>query len=144
MGPGATKVNFFEAPSVGDGEHHLVTVGPLQLGIACQGQAAGTGAVKFILFLTIPGPFTTLSSVPTSGEPIYETITGGITDAPQETTVEVGKTKTGAAGTLIVAGPDGVPYWLTIDYGANSEATSSAGPPASATPRGCWLLAEEV
>jgi hypothetical protein len=144
MGPGATKVNFFEAPSAGDGEHRLITAGPVQIGIDCQGASSGTGEIKLTTFVTIPGPLTTLSSMPTPpGEPEYETITGSLTDAPGETKVAAGEKK-GFTGVLIVAGPDGVPYWLTINYGANTEAKSSAGPPTVTNPRGCWFLAEEV
>jgi hypothetical protein len=145
MGPGATKVNFFEAPSPGDGEHHLITAGPVQIGIDCQGGSSGTGEIKLTTFVTIPGPLTTLSSMPVSpSEPEYETITGSITDIPGETKVLAGEKK-GFTGVLIVAGADGVPYWLTINYGANTEAASSPGPPIStSSPRGCWFLAEEV
>jgi hypothetical protein len=145
MGPGATKVNFFEAPSIGDAAHHVLAVGPLQIGIACQGEPTGTGEIKLFTFITIPGPTTLLSSIPTPpSEPEYTLITGSVTDLPGESVVAAGK-KMGFYGGFVVAGADGVPYWLTINYGANTEAKSSAGPPVSSSaPRGCWFLAEEV
>ncbi|HWX88009.1 MAG TPA: hypothetical protein VNX67_07535 [Solirubrobacteraceae bacterium] len=129
---------------MGDAEHHVLTTGPLQLGMSCQGESTGTGEIKGFLFLTIPGPMTTLSSMPFSGEPTYGTITGSVTDMPQEVKAEENK-KTGFSGILIVAGPDGVPHWLSISYGVNTKAeTSSSGGITSTTPRGCWLLAEEI
>jgi hypothetical protein len=149
QGPGATKINFFEAPSLGDGEHHVLATGPLQIGMSCVGESTGEGAVSMKLFLTIPGPLTTLSDMVTSGTPQYETITGSITDgAGGEFKVkgkELEHEVEGATGVLIVAGSDGSPHWLSIDYGvrAVSESNSGGGLTTSA-PRGCWFLAEEV
>lgn len=144
MGPGATKINFFEAPSLADGPHLLLTTGPLQIGISCQGEPTGTGEIKLITILSIPGPLTTLSSIPFTGQPEYEMITGSAANISSEQKV-LTKEKTGAAGVLVAAGPDGVPYVLSLDYGANTEehSTSSSGL-VEKSPRGCWLIAEEV
>jgi hypothetical protein len=157
MGPGATKINFFEAPSLGDGEHHVLTTGPLQIGMNCVGESTGEGEIVMKLFTTIPGPVTTVSEMvipaPLATKvppPLYETITGSTTDSPGGVFKVKGKESEheaeGATGVLIVAGPDGVPYWLSIDYGVNAVAGSSGGGggPTTSSPRGCWFLAEEV
>jgi hypothetical protein len=142
MGPGATKVNFFEAPSPADGVHHALAVGPLQIGISCKGKSLGTEEIQLGTFISIPGPQTLLSELRTS--PQYVTITGSVTDLGGETKVLTGES-VGYFGTFIVAGADGVPYWLTFAYGANTEAESSTSEGLTVVhPRGCWFLAEEV
>jgi hypothetical protein len=146
MGPGATKVNFFETPSPGDGVHNALNVGPLQIGINCKGNPTGTEEIKLGTFLTIPGPQTLLSEFPkeTSTSSAYDLITGSITDTGSEQAV---KSKEGltAGGNFIVAGANGVPYWLWFSYGANTEeASSSVSGLTETRPRGCWFLAEEV
>ncbi len=147
-GPGATKVNFFEAPSPGDGIHSVLGVGPLQFGVNCKAAATGTEEIKMGTFLTIPGPQTLLTEVPaaTVEKPIseYDSITGSITDIGSETTIKGNEGMT-ASGNFIVAGANGVPYWLWIAYGANNEEKSEAASGLVVTrPRGCWFLAEEV
>ena len=143
QGPGATKINFFEAPSPTDGVHQLLTTGPLQLGLSCQGEPTGKGEIKLITFLTLPGPLTTLSAVPFTGEPTYETATGSASNVAVERKVPTGSGSSG--GIFVVVGSDGVPYWVSIDYGANTEETtkSSIGV-IEKEPRGCWFMAEEI
>lgn len=146
MGPGATKVNFFEAPSNGDGVHHAFNVGPLQIGINCKGNPTGNEEIKLGTFITIPGPQTLLSTVASESTttPGYITITGSVTDLGSESTIATKEAMT-ASGTFIVAGPDGVPYWFSFSYGATTEAKSEiSGGLATSTPRGCWFLGEEI
>jgi hypothetical protein len=146
MGPGATKVNFFEAPSPGDGIHSVLSVGPLQFGINCKGAATGTEEIKMGTFLTIPGPQTLLSEVPkeSSKSSAYELITGSIAGIGSEQPVPAKEGMT-ASGSFIVAGANGVPYWLWITYGADTTEESSSSSGLTVThPRGCWFLAEEV
>ncbi len=140
MGPGATKVSFLEAPSVGDSEHQVLTTGPLQLGISCQGSPSGTGEIKLILFLIFPGPMTTLSEEGTE----YETITGKVT-LPTEFPVAAEK-GTGFSGGLVATDADGTPFWLTVEYGAETVKEEKEVEPGLSVskPRGCWLLAEEI
>lgn len=149
MGPGATKVNFFEAPSPGDGIHHVLNVGPLQIGINCKGIPSGSEAeIKLGTFITIPGPQTLLSTWLTTTEvsksSSYELITGSITDSGSEQPIAEKEGLT-ASGDFVVAGANGVPYWLWFSYGANTKEASSSGSGITVTsPRGCWFLAEEV
>ncbi len=146
MGPGATKVNFFEAPSPGDGIHSVLSVGPLQFGINCKGSATGTEEIKMGTFLTIPGPQTLLSEVPKESlkSSSYELVTGSISGIGSEQPVAAKEGMT-ASGAFIVAGANGVPYWLWIAYGADTEEESSSSSGLTVThPRGCWFLAEEV
>jgi hypothetical protein len=144
QGPGAAKVDFFEAPTPADPIHHAIAVGPLQIGINCNGSPTGTGEIRLGTYLTIPGPQTTLSvmnSAPTES-PGYETITGSVKDLGSEFAYTKSNT---FSGTFIVAGPDGVPYWLWLAYGDTIEAKSETFEGLTeATPRGCWLLAEEI
>jgi hypothetical protein len=141
MGPGATKINFFEAPSPADGQHPALDTGPLHIGVSCQGSKEGNSEIKLILYLSLPGPMTTLSTV---GSTSYATVTGTFTPPPTEQVVAA-KESYGSGSNLIVAGSDGVPYWLSLSYGASTEAKSeSSGGVTVAAPRGCWLLAEEV
>ncbi len=145
-GPGATKVNFFEAPSPGDGIHSVLSVGPLQFGINCKGAATGTEEIKMGTFLTIPGPQTLLSEVPkeSSKSSAYELITGSIAGIGSEQSVAAKEGMT-ASGSFIVAGANGVPYWLWITYGADTTEESSSTSGLTVThQRGCWFLAEEV
>jgi hypothetical protein len=154
MGPGATKVNFFEAPSPGDGIHHVLNVGPLQIGINCKGIPSGSEAeIKLGTFITIPGPQTLLSTwtpwtpeiakAPSKSSE-YELVTGSITDSGSEQPIAEKEGLT-ASGDFIVAGANGVPYWLWFSYGANTKETSSTNSGITVTsPRGCWFLAEEV
>ncbi len=145
-GPGATKVNFFEVPSPGDGIHSVLSVGPLQFGINCKGAATGTEEIKMGTFLTIPGPQTLLSEVPkeSSKSSAYELITGSIAGIGSEQPVPAKEGMT-ASGSFIVAGANGVPYWLWITYGADTTEESSSSSGLTVThPRGCWFLAEEV
>ncbi len=145
MGPGATKVNFFEVPSPADGPHQLLTTGPLQLGISCQGESTGNGEIKLIMLTTIPGPLTTLSTIPTGGGKAEAvTVTGSVTNVPTEETV-ASKEHGGAAIMYFAAGADGVPYLVTLVYGANTEEKSTiVGGMSLKMSRGCWFLAEEV
>lgn len=148
MGPGATKVNFFEPPSPGDGLHSVLSVGPLQFSVNCKAATTGTEEIKMGTFLTIPGPQTLLTEVPaaTVEKPIseYDSITGSIADIGSETTVKGNEGMT-ASGNFIVAGANGVPYWLWIAYGANNEEKSEVESSLLVTrPRGCWFLAEEI
>jgi hypothetical protein len=146
MGPGATKVNFFEAPNPGDGVHHVLNVGPLQIGINCKGNPTGNEEIKLGTFITIPGPQTLLSEVPkeTLKSSAYISITGSITDTGGESTI-ASKEATTSSGSFIVAGPDGVPYWLWFSYGAATETESSTSSGITEThQRGCWFLAEEI
>jgi hypothetical protein len=146
MGPGATKVNFFEAPSPGDGIHSVLSVGPLQFGVNCKGSATGTEEIKMGTFLTIPGPQTLLSEVPkeSSKSSAYELVTGSIAGIGSEAPVPAKEGMT-ATGSFIVAGANGVPYWLWITYGADTTEESSSSSGLTVThPRGCWFLAEEV
>lgn len=146
MGPGATKVNFFEAPNPGDGIHHVLNVGPLQIGINCKGNPTGSEEIGLGTFVTIPGPQTTLSEMPKESlkSEAYELITGSITDTGGESKVATKEAMT-ASGNFIVAGPDGVPYWLWFSYGAATEAESTTSSGLLVIhPRGCWFLAEEV
>jgi hypothetical protein len=144
MGPGAVKVDFFEPPSPGDSEHHLLTTGPLQAGLSCKGTAGGSGAIAFTLFVSIPGPTTTLSGFTVGGNTEYATISGSVTDTPAETTVAE-KTTYGAAVILVLTGADGIPEWLSLSYGANTEAEeSSTESLTTRAPRGCWMVAEAI
>jgi hypothetical protein len=143
MGPGATKVNFFEAPSVGDGEHHLLTTGPFQIGMSCRGAGSGEGAIELTLYITIPGPTLTGSTL-SDEEPSYESITGSVTDLPEERKVAE-KSSYGFSSTSILAGADNVPHWLMLGYGAETGEPSTGTEGLVADhPRGCWLLAEEI
>jgi hypothetical protein len=50
-----------------------------------------------------------------------------------------------ASGDFVVAGANGVPYWLWFSYGANTKEESTTSMGLTVThPRGCWFLAEEV
>jgi hypothetical protein len=146
-GPGATKVNFFEAPSPGDGIHSVLNVGPLQFGINCKGATTGTEEIKMGTFLTIPGPQTLLSTIPSEGSSkssAYDLITGSIAGIGSESPVAA-KEGTTTSGTFIVAGANGVPYWLWVAYGAETEEKSEAESGLVVTSqRGCWFLAEEI
>ncbi len=146
-GPGATKVNFFEAPSPGDGIHSVLNVGPLQFGINCKGAATGAEEIKMGTFLTIPGPQTLLSEIPSGGSSTssaYELITGSISGIGGETPIKAKEGMT-SSGTFIVAGANGVPYWLWVAYGAETEEKSEAESGLVVTnQRGCWFLAEEI
>jgi hypothetical protein len=146
MGPGATKVKFFEAPSPTDGVHHALNVGPLQIGINCKGNPTGEEGIKMGTFLTIPGPQTLLSATSTtsSNSVGYTLITGSITDTGGETPIAAKEAMT-ASGSYIVAGLNEVPYWLWFSYGATTVAgSSSSGGLTVVQPRGCWILAEEI
>ncbi|HEY3970287.1 MAG TPA: hypothetical protein VGL79_02705 [Solirubrobacteraceae bacterium] len=140
-------MNFFEAPSPGDGIHSVLSVGPLQFGINCKGAATGTEEIKMGTFLTIPGPQTLLSEVPKespSKSSAYDLITGSIAGIGSEQPV-LAKEGMTATGSFIVAGANGVPYWLWITYGADTTEESSSTSGLTVThPRGCWFLAEEV
>lgn len=146
MGPGAIKVNFFEAPSPGDGVHNALNVGPLQIGISCKGTTTGNTEIELGSFITIPGPQTLLSelaSEPTKS-PGYVNITGSITDSGGESKVAAKEAVTESA-TFIVAGADGVPHWLWLAYGATTEEKSTTNSGLTEVyQRGCWLLAEEI
>jgi hypothetical protein len=137
MGPGATKVSLFEVPTAADPVHHVLTSGPLQLGISCR-TTSTPGEIAFTLYLTIPGAPSTLA-----GEKTYETVPSPVTEAGSPTLVEP-KGTTGTAGLIFAAGPDGVPHLLYLNYGARGEASTSVGPPEVVSPRGCFLQAWEV
>ncbi len=148
MGPGATKVNFFEAPSPADGIHNVLNVGPLQIGINCKGGGTSGEEIKLGTFITIPGPQTLLSTFNFKGEPAktvgYTSITGSIANSGGESTVAAKEAITNS-GSFIVAGADGVPYFLWFSYGATTAAKSEASAGVLETEqRGCWFLAEEI
>jgi hypothetical protein len=145
MGPGATKVNFFEPPSEADGIHHVLNVGPLQFGINCVGKPTGTEEIKLGTFLTIPGPETLLFIVPTENlkTSSYTQITGSIANAGSPSTVAAKEGLT-AFLNVVVAGPNGVPYWLWVYYGAATETVSNVSTLTTSQQRGCWFMAEEV
>jgi len=148
MGPGATKVNFFEAPSLTDGIHNVLNVGPLQIGINCKGGGTSGEEIKLGTFITIPGPQTLLSTFNLTGEPAksagYTSITGSIANTGSESTVAAKEAIT-TSGSFVVAGADGVPYFLWFSYGATTEAKSEASAGVLETEqRGCWFLGEEI
>jgi hypothetical protein len=48
----------------------------------------------------------------------------------------------GRSGFLVAEGPNGVPHLIYLDYGANTESSTTVGPPESSTQRGCWVITD--
>jgi hypothetical protein len=141
QGPGAIKNELFLTPTPGDPLHHVNTTGPLQFDISCQTTAV-PNEISLGVFLTIPSVPAVLSGGET-GESTYLKVLTPATDIGSFSKVEPGKSF-GDAGFFFVTGPNGIPELVYVNYGANTEATSSAGPPVTETPRGCWLQTWEV
>lgn len=141
QGPGAIKNELFLAPLPGDSLHHVNTTGPLQFDLSCQTTAV-PNEISLGVFLSIPSVPTVLSGGETGSSSYAKVLTPAI-DIGSFSKVEPGKSS-GAAGFFFVTGPSGIPELLYINYGANTEATSSAGPPVTETPRGCWFQTWEV
>jgi hypothetical protein len=114
----------------------VLTSGPLQLGISCQ-TTSTPGQIALTVYLTTPAAPTTLSAGG-MGTSTYETIPSTLTDYAQTTPVEP-KKSFGTSGFILAIGPDGVPYLLYVNYGANTEASTTLGPPELVMPRGCWM-----
>jgi hypothetical protein len=141
QGPGAIKSEVFLTPLPGDPIHHVNTTGPLQFDLSCQTTAV-PNEISLGVFLTIPSVPMVLSAGQSS-ESSYARVLTPVTDLGSFSKVEPGKSS-GGAGFFFVTGPNGIPELLYINYGANTTATSSAGPPVTETPRGCWFQTWEV
>jgi hypothetical protein len=142
QGPGAIKNGLFLTPTPGDPIHHVNTTGPLQFDISCQTTAV-PNEISLGVFLTIPSVPTVLSGGEPGGESSYARVLTPVSDLGSFSKVEPGKSS-GAVGFFFVTGPNGIPELLYINYGAKTEAASSAGPPVTESPRGCWFQTWEV
>jgi hypothetical protein len=138
-GPGVTRFSFSEAPSAADPEHHVLTTGPLQLGISCRVPAAGKAELR--LYVTVP-------EAPTTASEVYESvathviITSPAHDVPtaQLTVEESGlEPSSSFGGFAFVTPPGGLPELLEFEYGVNAKAESESEPVAHTSPVGCFL-----
>jgi hypothetical protein len=141
QGPGAIKNELFLTPTPGDPIHHVNTTGPLQFDISCQTTAV-PNEISLGVFLTIPSVPTVLSGGE-AGSSLYAKVLTPAIDVGSFSKVEPGKS-TGDAGFFFVTGPSGIPVLVYVSYGANTEAATSAGPPVTESPRGCWFQTWEV
>jgi hypothetical protein len=136
MGPGVTRFFYDAQPTAGDGEHPVITVGPLQLSASCQPGTA-TGDIRFTYFITVPAA--PLSVVTTSfgekGSTVStEILPTTVTNAPSSTNVEAAGPAYTSSGELMIKGPTGEPVYLRIAYGAD---------PTAATPH-CYMAGYEL
>ncbi len=130
-GPGATKFFLSEAPTANDEVHPLLTVGPIQLGIACQpGTAAGD--VKFIVSESIPNPltvaefgFNTEKGTPNPFD--FDGTTPAKAPVVEEKNFE-SNDRFDTAGDIMISA-NGTTTWLDLMYGVVG-ATYQAGTPA--------------
>jgi hypothetical protein len=140
QGPGATRSAVFLTPTPGDGIHHVNTTGAIQWDVSCR--AVGAEEIEWGLFLSIPSVPALLSAAE-KGSSQYIKIFTPVTDLGSYSKVEPGKS-TGEGALFWEAGPDGIPHLLWVDEGANTKASTSVGPPATESPRGCWFYTIEL
>ena len=124
MGPGVAKFFYYASPSLGDPEHTVLTVGPLQLGVSCQPGTA-PGDIDFTYYVTIPAaPLNVVTTTFDEGGSSVstQTIPTTVTNAPISTNVPAAGPVYTSSGELMLQGPTGGPAYLRVVYGADPTA----------------------
>jgi hypothetical protein len=139
-GPGATKVYFSQGPVSNDEIHPLLTVGPIQLGIACR-PGKGAGDVDLTLSESIPNALNAVefgfntTNGKTSGFD-FDSSAPAVPPTMSSSNLLTNE-RSDNAGDLLIS-VNGTTTWLELVYGAVG-ATYTPGTPAH-----CYMAAIEI